>query len=257
MHQIWMQGKHVPSRYASARSTWAKVNPDYVVMFWDEVDASQLIKNTEWEQVIELCETLIQRADVYRCAILERYGGIYADMDLHAIKSLEPLRKECEESKEDIFVGYTSFQHTPFHWILANNNAFIMSKTNSMVWTRIRLEILRRLHMKTLAMFLSPIFSVIKTTGPGLWTHLATSLPQIKSLPKEYFYSLKVIKGNDTLSADDIDTLKPYSYCYHTQAATWVQSWESLILYCFVGHRWKYTVSILLVLLVLKISGIV
>jgi hypothetical protein len=249
-----MQGKNVPKRYESARSTWARVNPDYKVMFWDEVDASQLIKNTEWEHVIELCETLIQRADVYRCAILEKYGGIYADMDLHAIKSLEPLRLECEESKEDIFIGYTSFQHTPLHWILANNNAFIMSKSTA-VWTEIRREILKRLHMKTLAMFLSPIFSVIKTTGPGLWTHLA-KLPQVKSLPKEYFYSLKVVKGNDELTAEDIDVLKPYSYCYHTQAATWVQSWESLLLYCFVGHRWKYTLAIVLVLILIKVLSI-
>jgi mannosyltransferase OCH1-like enzyme len=247
-----MQGQHVPRRYQSARQTWPRINPEYSVKVWDEVDLAFLVKHTEWESIIERCETLIQRADVYRCAILEKYGGIYADMDMHAIKSLEPLRKECEESKQDIFIGYTSFQNTPLHWIMANNNALILAKPSSPVWPKIRQELLKRLHTKTLSDFFSPLFTVIKTTGPGLWTHLANTCPEIKSLPKEYFYSLSVIKGTDTLSLSDIDILKPFSYCYHTQAASWIESWESIVLSCFIGNRWKITVTLLVLLLVLR-----
>jgi mannosyltransferase OCH1-like enzyme len=247
-----MQGKHVPKRYSSARQTWPQINSEFKFTLWDEVDLAALAKNTEWETIIEKCETLIQRADVYRCAILEKYGGIYADMDMHAIKPLEPLRKECEETDKDIFIGYTSFQNTPLHWILANNNALIMAKPASPIWPRIRQEFLKRLHTKTLSDFFSPVFTVIKTTGPGVWTHLANTCPEIKSLPKEYFYSLNVVKGADTLTQADIDTLKPFSYCYHTQAATWVDSWESIILSCFVGNRWKITVFVLILVIVLR-----
>jgi mannosyltransferase OCH1-like enzyme len=254
VHQIWMQGKqYIPDRYTSARNSWPQTNPKLKLVIWDEVDAAALVQHTEWENVIEKCDTLIQRADVYRCAILEKYGGIYIDMDMHAIKALEPLLIECDESICEVFIGYTSFQNTPLHYLLANNNAFIAAKQNSTLWPKLRNECLKRLHAKTLLDALSPIHSVIKTTGPGLWTHLAKE-KTVKSLPREYFYSLRVIKGVNTLSAEDVEALKPFSYCYHTQAASWIESWESLVLYSFVGHRWKITLSLLSLLLLILVS---
>jgi hypothetical protein len=48
--------------------------------------------------------------------------------------------------------------------------------------------------------------------------------------------------------------LLPLSYCYHTQESAWLQSWESIILGMFIGNRWKITVSLLVLIIVLRFA---
>jgi mannosyltransferase OCH1-like enzyme len=246
-----MQGKSVvPSKYDAARSTWAPLHPNYDIIVWDEVDLQELIAGTKWQAAIDLCEKLIQRADVYRCAVLETYGGVYIDMDMHAIKSLEPLLDELDSSPEDIAIGLTSFSRSPLDFVLACNNAWIISRAHSRVWEDTEFpELLKRLHIKSLMDCISPVWYVLRTAGPGLWTHLGQTTKAIRLLPKDYFYSLKVIKGHRHLTDEESDSLRTLSYAYHSQESAWLQSWESMILGMFIGHRWKITVSVLVLLL--------
>ena len=255
-HQIWMQGKTViPSKYTDAQLTWARVNPDIPVQIWDEVDLQTLVSGTHWEAAIPLCDTLIQRADVYRCAVLEVYGGIYLDMDMHAIKPMEPLLQELDQDAADIALGNTSFFGTPLDHYLAVNNAWISSRKGSSVWKQLVFpEVLRRLHTKTLFDFLSPVYLVLRTAGPGLWTHLTRAHKSFKVLPRELFYSLRVVKGNTALTEADVDKLKHYSYAYHAQHSAWLSSWESLILAMFIGKRWIISLSVIGALLLLWLA---
>ena len=246
-----MQGKTVvPSKYTDARSTWPRVNPKIPVLVWDEVDLQTLVSGTHWEAVIQLCDTLIQRADVYRCAVLEAHGGIYIDMDMHAIKPLEPLLQELDQSSEDVALGSTSFAGTPLDHYLAVNNAWISSRKGSPVWkASVFPELLQRLHTKTLFDFLSPVYLVLRTAGPGAWTHLTRTYKDFKVLPRDLFYSLRVVKGHTALTENDVEKLKHYSYAYHAQHSAWLSSWESLILAMFIGKRWIITLSFAVVLL--------
>ena len=259
IHQIWMQGKTViPEKYADARKSWAVQNPELLIKVWDEVDLQFLIKGTHWVDVINMCEKMIQRADVYRCAILEYHGGIYVDMDMHSLKPIEPLLQDLDALEQDLALGYTSFKNTPVHSALACNNAWISSKANSKVWKEIVYpELLKRLHTRTLFDFLSPLWSTLRSAGPTAWTFFATKYPQhVHALPMEFFYSLKVVKGHAALHAKHTALLKPLSYCYHMQSGEWFKSWETLIIYSFIGNNWKITLFVLLLLLVLRTSKI-
>lgn len=251
-----MQGKSVvPSKYDAARSTWAPLHPTYEIKVWDEVDLQDLVEGTKWQLAIDLCEKLIQRADVYRCAVLEAFGGVYIDMDMHALKSLEPLMVELDSSPEDIAIGLTSFSGTPLDFVLACNNAWISSRAHSRVWEdTVFPELLKRLHIKSLMDNLSPVWFVLRTAGPGAWTHIAQTSKSIRLLPKNFFYSLKVIKGNRSLTEEEVNSLLPLSYCYHSQESAWLQSWESVILGMFIGNRWKITVSLLVLVIVLRFA---
>jgi hypothetical protein len=252
-----MQGKTiVPSKYSAARSTWPRINPKFSIVLWDEVDLQNLVIGTHWEAVIQLCDTLIQRADVYRCAVLETYGGVYIDMDMHAIKPLEPLLQELDLCTEDVAVGMTSFKGSPLDYYLAINNAWISSRKGSSVWkTLVFPELLQRLHYKTVVDFLSPVYQVLRTAGPGAWTHLTRAHPSsFKTLPRDLFYSLRVVKGNTALSQSDFESLKHYSYAYHAQHSAWLTSWEYLILAMFIGRRWIISCAILALLILLFIA---
>jgi mannosyltransferase OCH1-like enzyme len=238
-----MQGKlSIPSKYKDAQDSWKKNHPGYSFTVWDEEDLEKLIQGTFWTQLINKCTTLIQRADIYRCAVLEREGGVYVDMDMYALKSIEPLLLELDISDTDISVGQTSFYGTPFHSLLAVNNAWISARKHSIFWkTKYFPLILFSLHQYTLLDMLSPVFHVLKTAGPGAWTTLAQDAKEfIKILPQEYFYSLKKVKKS-LLSTDDIELLKPLSYGYHRQDSGWMKSWESILIQCFIGNNWKYT----------------
>lgn len=251
-----MQGKSiVPSKYDAARSTWAPLHPSYEIRVWDEVDLQDLVGGTKWQLAISLCEKLIQRADVYRCAVLEAHGGVYIDMDMHAIKPLEPLLNELDTCTEDIAIGLTSFSGTPLDFVLACNNAWISSRAGSKVWNDVVYpEMLKRLHIKSLMDFVSPVWHVLRTAGPGVWTHLAKNSKVIRMLPKEYFYSLKVIKGNRQLTEEERSSLRPLSYGYHTQESAWLQSWESVVLAMFIGNRWKITVSLIVLFFLVRFA---
>ena len=246
-----MQGKlSIPTKYKDAQESWKQNHPDYRILVWDEADLETLIQGTFWAQLISKCTTLIQRADIYRCAVLEREGGIYVDMDMYALKSLEPLLLELDNLQSDIAVGQTSFYDTPLHCILAVNNAWISARKNSMFWkTNYFPLVLFSLHQFTLLDMLSPVFHVLKTAGPGAWTTLAKEAKEsVKVLPQEYFYSLKKVKKS-FLSSEDIELLKPLSYGYHRQDSGWMKSWESILIQCFIGNNWRYTVSLLFLFL--------
>ena len=259
IHQIWMQGKTiVPEKYTEARESWPLYNPELTIRVWDEVDLEALVKDTHWVNVINLCDKMIQRADVYRCAVLEFHGGIYVDMDMHSVKPIEPLLQELDLLDQDLALGYTSFKNTPFHSALACNNAWISSKANSDVWKRIVYpELLKRMHTRTCLDYLSPLWFTLRSAGPAAWTFLAlTHYTHIHCLPMEFFYSLKVIKGHSSLTEKHASILKPLSYCYHMQSSEWFKSWESLIIYSFIGNNWKFTLAFILLLLMLRASKI-
>ena len=253
IHQIWMQGKlSIPSKYKHAQQSWQILHPSYTVTVWDEHDLEKLTLNTYWQELIQKCTTLIQRADIYRCAVLERFGGVYVDMDMQALKSLEPLLNELDTAKQDIAVGQTSFFGTPLHSLLALNNAWISARPQSTFWkTFYYPSVLLSLHQHTLLDMVSPLHAVLKTAGPGAWTSLSSHL---KVLPQEYFYSLKKVKKSH-LTTEDIEMLKPLSYAYHMQEGDWLTSWENVVIHCFIGNNWKYTLVVLLILVMYRLYG--
>jgi hypothetical protein len=249
-----MQGKFsTPSKYKDAQDSWKNLHPTFLLRVWDESELEKLVAGTYWTQLISKCTTLIQRADIYRCAILESEGGVYVDMDMYAIKSIEPLLQELDSVPQDIAVGQTSFYGSPLHSLLAVNNAWISARKLSSFWkTHYFPHVLFSLHQFTLLDMISPVFHVLKTAGPGAWTFLVSS-SSIKVLPQEYFYSLKKIKKS-TLSQDDIEMLKPLSYGYHRQDSGWMKSWESIVIQCFIGNNWKYSAFIFAMLFIFYIT---
>jgi hypothetical protein len=246
-----MQGKlSIPSKYKDAQLSWKDLHPEYEIRVWDESELEKLILGTYWTQLINKCTSLIQRADIYRCAILEKEGGVYVDMDMYALKSIEPLLQELDSLPTDISVGQTSFHGTPLHSLLAVNNAWISARKQSVFWKTVYFpHVLFSLHQFTLLDMLSPVFNVLKTAGPGAWTTLGHSTTSIKILPQEYFYSLKKVKKS-VLSSEDIEMLKPLSYGYHRQDSGWMKSWESIVIQCFIGNNWKYSLFFCLLFII-------
>lgn len=84
--------------------TWIEQNPGWEYRFWTDEDLLAFMRDQR-PDLLELYLSYsrpVQRADLARYAILEKFGGIYADIDTRCLASLEPIAGDhrvilCEE----------------------------------------------------------------------------------------------------------------------------------------------------------------
>ncbi len=223
-----MQGeKEIPDRYKDARDSWKNLHPDWTLHVWDEVQCKEMAKGTIWEQAIALCDSMIQRADIYRGMVLERYGGVYADIDCYALESFSTLQSVAPGK---IQVGGTSFRPG-----FPVSNAILLSPAKSPFWSTYFVPFaMRAFYTSTAVDEISNAYTVMRTTGPGLWTQLlhhkkAGSFLHVH--PPRFFYALDVPKTM-LLSEEDKLTLRG-CYSFHMQDTSWLEGHEKWIAQIF------------------------
>ena len=95
IHYIWLGRKPLPELAEQCIASWQKYMPDWQIMRWDE---TTLQKSNCWLDQMPL---YVQQAyaarkfafvsDYIRLWALEKYGGLYMDVDFFVYKSFEPL----------------------------------------------------------------------------------------------------------------------------------------------------------------------
>ncbi|SIP94447.1 Anp1 protein [Rhizobium sp. RU35A] len=102
IHQTWKTRK-VPEEMGDPQS-WIAHNPGWEYRFWTDDDLLAFFRQ-ERPDLLDLYLSYarpVQRADLARYCILQRFGGLYADVDTRCLASLEPLAGDprvilCEE----------------------------------------------------------------------------------------------------------------------------------------------------------------
>lgn len=243
-----MQGIDLtPKKYERNRKSIKDLHPDWTFMDWDEEQMTKLAKGTQWEIALSNAHKMIQRADILRCVVLQKYGGVYLDMDMYGIQSLDSFL-----IIDKVQAGCTSFHKTLMVDIMGGiNNGIIFSPQGHPFWEQFFIpELLKRLQLRTLLDDICPAVHIIRTTGPLIWTALASHLHIHK---QEYFYSLVVLKKKE-VGPVEVELLKEHgAYVYHAQDSVWLNSWEKYLLLAFMGRAWIYTCSILVLLILLRV----
>src|SRR5436309_2112710 len=93
-HQIWFQGQaRMPARYLAYQKALKDLHPGYEYEFWDEPRIAHLLQRRypTFYQLWCSLPFMIQKIDAAKLFILHRYGGIYMDLDMEPIRSIEPL----------------------------------------------------------------------------------------------------------------------------------------------------------------------
>ena len=98
IHQIWLQG--TPPEKFKDNIKSLKLNHDqWNYMLWDEQSILELLQKNYDKKYVEMWKsypTLIQKCDSARYFILHAHGGMYVDLDIHFIKSVDNLiTNEC------------------------------------------------------------------------------------------------------------------------------------------------------------------
>mmetsp|Transcript_22991 Transcript_22991/g.72176 ORF Transcript_22991/g.72176 Transcript_22991/m.72176 type:complete len:363 (-) Transcript_22991:14-1102(-) len=92
LHQTY-KTKALPDLFSYCRDSWMQETPDWKHRIWLDHEIRALVKvHYPWFlKTYDAFEHTIQRVDAARIFMLHRYGGVYADLDIEAVKDPAPL----------------------------------------------------------------------------------------------------------------------------------------------------------------------
>ena len=116
IHQIWL-GPNLPPAYcAEFQSKIKSLHPDWEYHLWNEADLEEL-KLDNWD-LAERSPNWAEKSDIIRCDLLDRFGGVYMDVDIDVLHCLSEL-------------------HEKYHFYAGLEHPHKIATTNNRVWTGI------------------------------------------------------------------------------------------------------------------------
>ena len=76
---------------------WQKLNPNYKIILYDNEDCIKFLNDNYGKDYVDIFNFISDgpiKADFWRCCILYKYGGVYADIDIKPIMPLDKLLKK-------------------------------------------------------------------------------------------------------------------------------------------------------------------
>lgn len=103
IHQTWATA-HLPEPLKSYRTSWIDLHPTYQFPLYTDADNDRLVAEhyPEFATAYHGLNRTIQKVDMVRWMYLHLFGGIYVDLDVECLKSIDGL-----------LVGDTMFQEPP------------------------------------------------------------------------------------------------------------------------------------------------
>lgn len=187
IHQTW-KDTQIPRKFVKWIQSWVEKNPDWEYWLWTDKSARQLIEERH-PSILNMYDNYnegIRRADALRYVILYEFGGVYADMDMESLKSLDPMAR-----KYACFVPQEPYEHP----ILYNNFEHLI--INALLGCRAKHPFMKKL-IDNLE-FYSHMWNVLDSTGPHFLTSIFKQYKHDKNIsdtdgdgvyltPAEYFF---------------------------------------------------------------------
>lgn len=125
VHVTYKSREELPPEWQQSIEEWEKVHPDWELRFWSDNDIYEFVHNEypELEALHKSYKYMIQRVDSVRYMILNKFGGVYSDMDIFPATTLDKLLQQWEDAGKDVLLAETSN--------LGVTNAFMASAPQS------------------------------------------------------------------------------------------------------------------------------
>ncbi len=101
IHQIWLGPKSPPDYFWEYRESWKKYHPDFEYCFWTDKEVSEL--EFDLKDLYMRTPNWGEKSDILRAELLDRFGGLYIDVDFECLKSFAELNY-----KYDFYTGLES-----------------------------------------------------------------------------------------------------------------------------------------------------
>ncbi|MBI4485353.1 MAG: hypothetical protein HY655_05025 [Acidobacteria bacterium] len=102
IHRIWLGGGPVPRIFDHYEQSWRKHHPEWEMRLWREDTLPPLSCQAEYDAVVNIKRCV----DIARLEILRQCGGVFVDMDVEALRPLDPLLRGVSA-----FVGRVGDHH--------------------------------------------------------------------------------------------------------------------------------------------------
>lgn len=88
IHQIWVGPKPQPEEAARFTASWREHHPGWEMHLWTDENVPQDLLN---QGIYEETSNLSQKADILKHELMNRFGGVYVDIDFECLRNIEPL----------------------------------------------------------------------------------------------------------------------------------------------------------------------
>jgi mannosyltransferase OCH1-like enzyme len=135
LHQTWKtRDLSGIEEFALCAESWRKHHPGYEYRLWDDRDNARFVRDRfeEYFPTWASFDNNITRLDSIRYMWMYVYGGIYADLDMECLRSLDELAKRNQEYDIILFCDLDSNGTC-----ISANPALIISKPGSSFWLEI------------------------------------------------------------------------------------------------------------------------
>ena len=183
IHHIWIGDKPFPSDYINFLTKWRLLYPDYNFIFWDnQLVESTDILSSDIEQYYYGDYNIGLKADLLRFKILEKFGGIYVDVDT------EPLKRMPDE-----ILNYNFFNYSCIEFFLNPNSMKCIALALIIKFPNKNNLISSNRYFYYFHLSVPPLFLVLdrhNIVDLSLWRD---SCLHDKSLPSQFIQSIVVI----------------------------------------------------------------
>lgn len=208
IHQIWITdtNKPLPEKWKDSPAMWKKIYPDYEYILWNNDRAMK-------EFDLGNFKYLIQKVDYLKYLIMDKYGGIYSDLDLYPLKRFDKLiTRSCD-------CCIVKSQFNPSYY----TNCFLMGKPNTKIWKDILSACRKR---RDDGYKFTKHIDVTRTTGSWLLTSV-TKNRDVYVLPDEF--NPNVLDGK--YESEYFRALEGQSWvAFDTKAMVWIYKNRILLL---------------------------
>ena len=87
-HQIWVGPNPLPDTAAELTASWQRRHPDWQMRLWTD---QNLPRDTFNQAIIDQTTIYAQKADILKHELMNRFGGVYIDIDFECLRNIEPL----------------------------------------------------------------------------------------------------------------------------------------------------------------------
>jgi hypothetical protein len=138
IHQTWKTNK-LPNILENIYKYNININNDYEYYMWTDDNSGKNINNFIMKEYPELykvyskIELGVQKSDLARLAIMHYYGGIYIDLDILLVKSLNDL---LDYNSDKLYFAFEPSEQTKYLWKKDNyicNAFFACSPKNELI----------------------------------------------------------------------------------------------------------------------------
>lgn len=195
IHQTWKTRK-VHGQFSPHIESWLRLHPGWTYKFWTDDEMDNLVQKHYpmfWPMYQEYAGTTadfiatrIHAADMWRYFVLHKEGGVYADLDVEAVRNVEKVVE-----RHSLIVATEPVAHSV---VLENiprmsNNAFLASRPGHPFWMKVFSRLLVALQEEGAAS------DPVAATGPRMlegviqqWqTTKHTKLDSVFVAPPNYF----------------------------------------------------------------------